>query len=1267
VTFVLTAKGVISGRTAQTTFTDGNYGTLFQLDGDASSTYPAAATGHDWSQVYSDFTNATVNASGTSAINFFTDSIGVAVPGYVGPALVEDTFSGGNSKDINDISAWTYGNSAPQNKADLEHAIGAAYIDPSNNNHTYLYVAADRYDNSGSVALGVWFLQTPIGQSGGKFYTLNPDGTPNTSSPAHHTDGDLLLVANFASGAATITSFKWSAATGTIPATGTVLSSTIGTAVVNTTALDGAAGHAPRVLWPYRSSGSGTASQSVQAGEFFEASVDLNLLFPGQTNFNFSSFVVETRASTSPTSTLSDFIVGHVSTAPDVRVTKVADSPTVNAGSQAGFTVTVSNVGVGDLANVTLTDPLPSGILWSIAPGGNLSGNFELAGAQGSQTLSLIPNLALASNSAPISVHIVGTTGGTGTLTNTATVAASNEAPAFSSNNQSTATIAIVAADVSVTKTDGVTTAVPGQSTTYTIVVSNSGSATATASNVAVSDLLPAGATSGTWSGNSHSGSLPLSDTIASLAAGVSVTYTVTVQISPSATGNLVNTATISGPNNISGSATDTDTLTQTADLSITKTDESPTYTPGVGLTYTIVAHNAGPSNVTDATVTDTFDAALGTPNWTATGTIGTSGFDASGTGNISDSGITIPANGSVTYTVVVTAVSASKTGNLVNTATVSTAATDPITTNNSATDTDTQASRADLQVTKTDNAGTYTPGTNVVYTVVVTNAGPSNVTGATVADPLPSGITTASYAAVAAGGATGFTASGSGAIADTVNLPAGSTITYTVTLAAPAGRTGDLANTATVTAPSGTTDPTPGNNTATDTDTQASRADLQVTKTDNAGTYTPGTNVVYTVVVTNAGPSNVTGATVADPLPSGITTASYAAVAAGGATGFTASGSGAIADTVNLPAGSTITYTVTLAAPAGRTGDLVNIATVTAPSGTTDPTPGNNTATDTDTPASSADVSIIKTDSPDPVVAGTNLTYTLTVHNQGPSNASSVTVTDALPTGTSFVSADGGGTNGAGTVTWSLGSMAPGADTILHLVVRVDTTAEISNTASVSSSTPDPNLANNSSTATTTAGKASPGISTAMRWTLNDSITIAGVQGGAPTPGSVTFSLYNNAYCSGDPVYTATVGATSVLPNTTANVTVNTTDGGYTTVTPGTYNWLVVYAGDDFNNGKTSACGVESTTVPGQAGPPGPSINALSSATGSVGTPATITGNGFGALQNSSTILFNGIPATVTSWSNTSIVVSVPGGGTGAVVVTVDGIQSNGVTFTVQ
>ena len=84
-------------------------------------------------------------------------------------------------------------------------------------------------------------------------------------------------------------------------------------------------------------------------------------------------------------------------------------------------------------------------------------------------------------------------------------------------------------------------------------------------------------------------------------------------------------------------------------------------------------------------------------------------------------------------------------------------------------------------------------------------------------------------------------------------------TITIAGTIAPDA--TGDLVNTATVAAGSGATDTDPANNSATDTDTQATpEVDLAVVKDDGQTTYVPGTPISYTITVTNAGPSTATG-----------------------------------------------------------------------------------------------------------------------------------------------------------------------------------------------------------------------------------------------------------------------------------------------------------------------------------------------------------------------------------------------------------------------
>ncbi|MEP0804172.1 MAG: DUF11 domain-containing protein, partial [Chloroflexota bacterium] len=254
-----------------------------------------------------------------------------------------------------------------------------------------------------------------------------------------------------------------------------------------------------------------------------------------------------------------------------------------------------------------------------------------------------------------------------------------------------------------------------------------------------------------------------------------------------------------------------------------------------------------------------------------------------------------------------------------------------------------------DLSITKTDGSTTYTPGASVTYTIVVTNSGPNNVSGATVTDTFPAIITAASWTCVPAGAAT-CTPTGSGNLADTVNIPAGGSLTYTVTANTNPASVTTLTNTASVTVPGGYTDTNPANNSAADSDTPVFLADLQITKTDNATHYTGGAVKTYTIVVANAGPSSVSGATVTDILSTNPNIASAAWICSGAGGGVcTPSGNGDINDTVNLPAGASITYTVTANIPATPSGDLVNTASVTAPGGISDPAPGNNSATDTD------------------------------------------------------------------------------------------------------------------------------------------------------------------------------------------------------------------------------------------------------------------------------------------------------------------------------
>jgi uncharacterized repeat protein (TIGR01451 family) len=121
---------------------------------------------------------------------------------------------------------------------------------------------------------------------------------------------------------------------------------------------------------------------------------------------------------------------------------------------------------------------------------------------------------------------------------------------------------------------------------------------------------------------------------------------------------------------------------------------------------------------------------------------------------------------------------------------------------------------------------------------------------------------------------------------------------------------------------------------------------------------------------------------------------------------------------------------------------------------------------------ASSADLSLSKSDAPDPVQAGQLLNYTLAAQNQGPSNATNATVTDTLPAGVSYDTAtpsQGSCSESAGTVTCPLGTLASGASASVDVKVTPQGEGSLTNQASVSSDVADPDSTNNSASADTT------------------------------------------------------------------------------------------------------------------------------------------------------------------------------------------------------
>ncbi len=108
-------------------------------------------------------------------------------------------------------------------------------------------------------------------------------------------------------------------------------------------------------------------------------------------------------------------------------------------------------------------------------------------------------------------------------------------------------------------------------------------------------------------------------------------------------------------------------------------------------------------------------------------------------------------------------------------------------------------------------------------------------------------------------------------------------------------------------------------------------------------------------------------------------------------------------------------------------------------------------------------------TESPDPVVVGNDLTYTLTVTNNGPDAATGVTLSDTLPAGVTFVSATLPCEQTDGVVTCDLGTLVNGATATVTIVVSLTTPGTITNTAMVTANEPDPDPANNTDSEQTT------------------------------------------------------------------------------------------------------------------------------------------------------------------------------------------------------
>ena len=719
-------------------------------------------------------------------------------------------------------------------------------------------------------------------------------------------------------------------------------------------------------------------------------------------------------------------------------VTKTASPLTTIPGGTVVYTVTVKNTGM-----VAYTAGSPASFtdnLTGVLDDATYNGDASAGGTYAAPTVSWSGALPVgAVQTVTYSVTVNTPDAGDHVLTNAVTPTGSGGTCAPGACQTSTPV-----GTYTVAKTASVTSATPGSTVTYTIVVTNTGQVAYTAGNPAtIADSLTGVLDDAVYNSDASGGATYSAPTISwsgALAIGGThtITYSVTVKAPDNGDDLLGNTVfTPPGVGNCSAGSSDPacSTLTPVKAYRVVKTTTATTVTPGEVVPYTITITNTGQVAYTasnPATVTDSLANVLDDATYNNDATNGAT-YSAP---TISWSGpLAVGATVTITYSVTVNTPDAGD-HELKNAVITDSSG------NCSATSTDpscaVQVPTKAFDVVKTASSSTTTSGATVTYTIVVTNTGATDYTAgspASFTDSLAAVLDDATYNNDATNGAVyaAPTVSWSGALA----AGASATITYSVTVKSPDA--GDHALDNAVLTPSGSGGSCPVDTTDPNCAVHVPVQSYTVSKSVSATSTTEGSRVTYTVLVTNTGDVDYTvgsPATFTDSLAAVLDDATFNNDATNGATyaAPTLSWSGA------LPVGGsqTVSYSVTVASP--DTGDhTLHNTVVPTGSGGTCATPGACSTT-----SLVQSYTVTKSASATTTTPGGTVSYTLTVTNTGAlayTAGNPATFSDSLANVLDDATYNNDATNGATytspTLSWS-GALAVGATKMITYSVTV-------------------------------------------------------------------------------------------------------------------------------------------------------------------------------------------------------------------------------------
>ena len=344
--------------------------------------------------------------------------------------------------------------------------------------------------------------------------------------------------------------------------------------------------------------------------------------------------------------------------------------------------------------------------------------------------------------------------------------------------------------------------------------------------------------------------------------------------------------------------------------------------------------------------------------------------------------------------------------------------------------------------------------GSDVTVTLQVANVGTADANGVVLADQLPSNATLVS-ATVSQG--TMIPSLGSGSLQILLQtIPAGTSATATLVIQTDSNTTGDLTDTASV-----SSQETPTPNEATIPVTVEPSSNLSVSMTEGPSPALVDGRLTYTITTTNLGPQTAPNAQVILPISAGLSFVS-ADTSIGSAS---LTGEQVVASLGNLAVGNQAVVTVVV--QADQVGSLTEVATATSQALSSSASNQNVASLTTNVePASDLSVTLAA----DSMIAttGVPMTYTLTVSNAGPIDATSVVLQDTLPAGVRLVSTSNAigltPTISSGVVSFTLATLASGSQQTFTLVVNPTALpgSTLVDSAAVQGTQADPNLANN-------------------------------------------------------------------------------------------------------------------------------------------------------------------------------------------------------------